>query len=84
MENFLDLESIFPVKPDGEKEKDPEIYYEAEGQEIPQLTQDEEVATSYILTNALFNLLVNKGIITPEEIHPLILELHQIYRRTKE
>lgn len=38
-----------------------------------------EAYTSYLLVNALFNLLVTKGLIKSSEITPLLAELHLSY-----
>jgi hypothetical protein len=38
---------------------------------------NDQVRTSYLLVNALLNLLIQKGIIYPHEVNTLINELHQ-------
>ncbi len=47
------------------------------------LTLENEVHTSYLLVNALLNLLLNKGVIFPHEVKFLVEELHQEYLKKK-
>ncbi len=47
------------------------------------LTYQNEVHTSYLLVNALFNLLLRKGVIFPHEVNPLVEELHTEYMKRK-
>lgn len=42
-----------------------------------------EVHTSYLLVNALLNLLIRKGIIYPHEVNTLVGELHEEYMKKK-
>lgn len=42
-----------------------------------------EIQTSYLLVNALLNLLIRKGIIYPHEVQVLISELHQDYTKKR-
>jgi|GEM_PF-3845807 len=48
-------------------------------QEEAVLNRDSEIHTSYILVNALLNLLIRKGIIYPHEVKALVAELHAEY-----
>lgn len=51
--------------------------------EIKMNPSQNEVYTSYLLVNALFNLLVTKGIIKSSEITPLLADLHVSYKNGK-
>lgn len=54
-----------------------------EKQEPVAMNYQGEVHTSYLLVNALFNLLVRKGIIYPHEVNTLVGELHEEYMKKK-
>lgn len=45
---------------------------------------DTEVQTSYLLVNALLNLLVRKGYIYPHEVQALVAELHVDYMKKRQ
>ncbi|WP_067923957.1 hypothetical protein [Alicyclobacillus shizuokensis] len=47
------------------------------------VTRNDEVVTSYLLVNALFQLLLRKGIIHEHEVNQLIEELAIEYQQTK-
>lgn len=47
------------------------------------LNKDSEVMTSYLLVNALLNLLIRKGVIYPHEVNALVAELHVDYLKKK-
>jgi hypothetical protein len=49
----------------------------------PVLTNESEVLTSYLLVNALMNLLIRKHIIQSHEVQVLIAELHVEYMKLK-
>lgn len=42
-----------------------------------------EVQSSYLLVNALMNLLIRKGIIQTHEVTALVAELHQDYMKAR-
>ncbi|MCD7911030.1 hypothetical protein KC480_05760 [Bacillus velezensis] len=48
-----------------------------------ELNFESEVQTSYLLVNALLNLLIKKGIINSHEVQNIVLELHGDYLRKK-
>jgi hypothetical protein len=52
-------------------------------QEKAVLTTQSEIHTSYILVNALLNLLVRKGIIYPHEVQSIVAELYEEYIKKK-
>jgi hypothetical protein len=47
------------------------------------ISYDTEVQTSYLLVNALLNLLIRKQVIYPHEVQALVEELHADYVKKK-
>lgn len=48
-----------------------------------ELSSDAEVQTSYLLVNALLNLLIKKGLIHSHEVQNIVSELHSEYLKKK-
>ncbi|MBU5262052.1 hypothetical protein [Bacillus atrophaeus] len=48
-----------------------------------ELSSEAEVQTSYLLVNALLNLLIKKGIIHSYEVQDIVSELHRDYLKKK-
>lgn len=44
---------------------------------------ENEVQTSFLLTNALLNILLRKGIISQNEVQELVAELFEVYQQKK-
>lgn len=46
-------------------------------------SNENEIHTSYILVNALLNLLIQKGVIHRHEVNGIVAELHELYLKKK-
>lgn len=67
---------IFSEKNDNSKKE------AIQSKQMPKI-RDEEALTSYLLVNVLLNLLIEKGIVYPHEINPLLSELYNSYRELR-
>lgn len=75
-DDFFDFsEQIFgESKPNLNEQKD---------KTVTELTLENEVHTSYVLVNALLNLLIQKGYIHSYEVSEIVAELHQQFIKRK-
>lgn len=80
-EQELDLNDIFPVRPNIDTE-----YTDLSPEDsmlMSEINRDEEITTSYLFVNILLNLLIKKGIIHSAEVNNLLAELHRDYIKKK-
>lgn len=83
--DFSDQMFTGPSKKESEMESNPTPFkdpIDPTGTPV-KFTYDKEVQTSFLLTNALMNLLIRKQIIYPHEVQTLVAELHIEYMKMK-
>lgn len=80
-DDFFDFTEQILGEPTKETHKEEEI--KMESVEKVELNFNTEIQTSYLLVNALLNLLIRKGVIHHHEVNALVAELHADYMKKK-